>query len=100
VTQENGARLRIEEVSLRFGGLNALSKVSLEVRDGELLAIIGPNGAGKSCLLNCINGFYRPQEGDVFLMGNESLSCQPIKLLKWALLELFRTLNFILGLAR
>ncbi|MBM3172108.1 MAG: ATP-binding cassette domain-containing protein, partial [Chloroflexi bacterium] len=60
-TSGNGAKLRIEDVSLSFGGLQALADINVQVKEGEILAIIGPNGAGKTCLLNCINGFYRPQ---------------------------------------
>ena len=54
--------LKAENISLRFGGLNALTDISFEIYPGEILAIIGPNGAGKSSMLNVINGFYRPIE--------------------------------------
>jgi len=50
-------KLRIDNLSLGFGGVSALIDVSIEIRDKEILAIIGPNGAGKTALLNCINGF-------------------------------------------
>lgn len=66
---KDGAVLEIANLSLNFGGVQALIDVSLEVKKGEVLAIIGPNGAGKTCLLNCINGFYRAQQGDVFFEG-------------------------------
>lgn len=59
-------RLQVRGLHLRFGGLEALSGVDVEVREREILVIIGPNGAGKTCLLNCINGFYRPQQSDNF----------------------------------
>lgn len=62
------ARLTLEHVTLRFGGVAALSDISMEVRDGELLALIGPNGAGKTSILNCISGLYRPQEGAISLL--------------------------------
>ena len=58
-------QLTVHDISLRFGGVAALSRVSLEVRQGEILAIIGPNGAGKTSLLNSISGLYRPQEGSI-----------------------------------
>ena len=61
--------LEIGNLSLNFGGVQALIDVSLDVKKGEVLAIIGPNGAGKTCLLNCINGFYRAQQGDVYYEG-------------------------------
>lgn len=66
---KDGAVLEIANLSLNFGGVQALIDVSLEVKKGEVLAIIGPNGAGKTCLLNCINGFYRAQQGDVYFEG-------------------------------
>jgi len=57
--------LAVEHVSLRFGGVKAISDVSFEVREHEVLAIIGPNGAGKSSMLNVINGVYQPQQGAI-----------------------------------
>ena len=56
-------------MSLRFGGVQALSEVSFGVRKGEVRAIIGPNGAGKSSMLNVINGFYHPQDGTITFKG-------------------------------
>jgi len=61
------ARLRLDGLTLRFGGVAALSGVSFEIRPGELLALVGPNGAGKTSILNCISGLYRPQEGSILL---------------------------------
>jgi len=61
------ASLRIEDLSLAFGGLKVLEGVSFEARPGELLALIGPNGAGKTSILNCICGIYRPSRGRVLL---------------------------------
>ena len=61
--------LEVENVSLRFGGVQALSEVSFDVRRGEVRAIIGPNGAGKSSMLNVVNGFYHPQEGRITFKG-------------------------------
>ncbi|MDH3665056.1 MAG: ATP-binding cassette domain-containing protein, partial [Alphaproteobacteria bacterium] len=57
--------LVVDGVTLRFGGVTALTDVSFDIRRGEIRAIIGPNGAGKSSMLNVINGFYHPQEGQV-----------------------------------
>lgn len=59
--------LEVDDVSLRFGGVAALSDVSFTVRQGTIHAIIGPNGAGKSSLLNCISGLYNPQDGHINL---------------------------------
>ena len=63
--------LEIRDLSLRFGGLIALNRVSLDADDGELVAIVGPNGAGKTALLNCINGVYRPAAGHIALDGRD-----------------------------
>ena len=65
MTDNKQVKLRIDHLSLWFGGVTALVQVSIDVRDNEILAIIGPNGAGKTALLNCINGFYKPQEGEI-----------------------------------
>ena len=64
--------LRVESISLAFGGLSVFSEVSFEVRPGELVALIGPNGAGKTSVLNCIGGLYRPGAGAINF-GSERL---------------------------
>jgi len=61
--------LDVHNISLRFGGVKALSDISFDVREHEIRAIIGPNGAGKSSMLNCINGVYQPQQGSISLRG-------------------------------
>jgi branched-chain amino acid transport system ATP-binding protein len=61
--------LALEHISLSFGGVNALSDISFDVREHEVRAIIGPNGAGKSSMLNVINGVYRPQQGTILWRG-------------------------------
>ena len=61
----NQVKIQIENLSLSFGGVRALINVGVNIRSNEILAIIGPNGAGKTCLLNCINGFYEPEEGEI-----------------------------------
>ena len=63
------AILKVENISLSFGGVQAISDVGFEVRKNEILAIIGPNGAGKSSMLNVINGVYHPQVGQVTFQG-------------------------------
>ena len=57
----------LENISLAFGGVKALTDVSFDVREHEIRAIIGPNGAGKSSMLNVINGVYHPQQGTITL---------------------------------
>ena len=68
--------LAVDGVSISFGGVKALDKVSFDVRTHEILAIIGPNGAGKSSMLNCINGFYHPQEGSITFKGQRRKQMQ------------------------
>ena len=63
--------LELDNLTLRFGGVTALSRLDMEVREGELLALIGPNGAGKTSVLNCISGLYRPQEGSIILTARD-----------------------------
>jgi branched-chain amino acid transport system ATP-binding protein len=61
--------LDVHNISLNFGGVKALSDISFNVREHEIRAIIGPNGAGKSSMLNCINGVYTPQQGNITFRG-------------------------------
>jgi branched-chain amino acid transport system ATP-binding protein len=61
--------LDLQNISLSFGGVKALTEISFDVREHEIRAIIGPNGAGKSSMLNVINGVYRPQEGEIIFRG-------------------------------
>lgn len=63
------ADLLIENISLAFGSLKALDNVSFRVERNEILSIIGPNGAGKTALLNCISGYYKPQQGNLSFEG-------------------------------
>ena len=63
--------LDVNNISLRFGGVNALTDISFNVKEHEVRAIIGPNGAGKSSMLNCINGVYTPQEGSITFRGQK-----------------------------
>ena len=69
--------LSVEDVSLSFGGVKAVSNVSFDIRKGEIRAIIGPNGAGKTSMLNIINGFYHPQQGHITFRGKTRSKMQP-----------------------
>ncbi|MEI7738877.1 MAG: ABC transporter ATP-binding protein [Betaproteobacteria bacterium] len=69
--------LELDSVSLRFGGVKALTNISFNVLEHEIRAIIGPNGAGKSSMLNVINGVYRPQEGTITLRGQKLTDMTP-----------------------
>ena len=57
--------LEVKNISLSFGGVKAITDISFDIFEHEIRALIGPNGAGKSSLLNCINGIYKPQEGQI-----------------------------------
>jgi len=72
-----GSILVVKDVSLAFGGVRALSEVSMEAAAGEITAVIGPNGAGKTSLFNVISGFYQPQQGHVLLAGSEMTGARP-----------------------
>jgi branched-chain amino acid transport system ATP-binding protein len=92
-------RLRIENLSLSFGGVQALEDVGLEIRDDEILAIIGPNGAGKTALLNCINGFYKPQEGEIRFDGQRITRMRPDKLARLGIARTFQNIELYTGLS-
>lgn len=72
--------LKTEHIIQRFGGLVALSDISMEVRSGEIIGIIGPNGAGKTTLFNVITGMYQPTEGKVQLLGQDVTGWKPHKI--------------------
>ncbi len=91
--------LRIEHLSLSFGGVHALHDVSIDIRNNEILAIIGPNGAGKTALLNCINGFYKPQRGEITFDGKEITRMRPDKLAKLGIARTFQNIELYTGLS-
>jgi branched-chain amino acid transport system ATP-binding protein len=72
-----GVLLAVENVSLAFGGVQALNDVSFDIRKGEIRAIIGPNGAGKTSMLNVINGFYQPNSGRLVFKGKPHAAMRP-----------------------
>src|SRR5579859_6935465 len=74
---EGSAILRTELLTIRFGGLAALSNVNFEVMRGEIRAVIGPNGAGKSTFFNCLTGVLRPTAGRILLNGEDIAGLPP-----------------------
>ena len=96
---ENHMKIRIESLSLSFGGVKALTDVSLDIKDNEILAIIGPNGAGKTCLLNCINGFYKPQKGEIYYEGQRITRIRPDKAAQLGLARTFQNIELYAGLS-
>lgn len=94
----DNVKLRVDNISLSFGGIVALIDVSLEAREGEILAIIGPNGAGKTCLLNCINGFYHPQRGRIYFLGEDITRLASHKRAKMGIARSFQNIELYTGL--
>jgi branched-chain amino acid transport system ATP-binding protein len=95
--QERGGDYRhlveLENVSLSFKGIQALSDISFAVNDGELFAIIGPNGAGKTSMFNCLNGVYRPQQGDIRWKGESILGLRPDKIAELGIARTFQNIE-------
>src|SRR4030042_39927 len=96
---DDHVKIRIENLTLSFKGIKALSDVSLDIKNNEILAIIGPNGAGKTCLLNCINGFYKPQEGAIYYEGQEITRIRPDKAAQLGLARTFQNIELYAGLS-
>jgi branched-chain amino acid transport system ATP-binding protein len=96
---ERKVKLKIDKLLLSFGGVFALNEVSIDVRDNEILAIIGPNGAGKTALLNCINGFYKPQKGEIYFDGQRITRMRPDKLAELGIARTFQNIELYAGLS-
>jgi branched-chain amino acid transport system ATP-binding protein len=94
----DGPLLAIEGVSVNFGALLALNKVSLEIRRGEIVAIIGPNGAGKTTLLNVISGFYHPYEGRIVFEGRDRTHATPPDVARLGVARTFQNVALFKGM--
>jgi branched-chain amino acid transport system ATP-binding protein len=90
--------LAVEDVSLRFGGVKALTDVSFDIRKGEIRAIIGPNGAGKTSMLNCINGFYHPTEGRITFKGETRRRMRPYVAARGGIARTFQNVALFKGM--
>jgi branched-chain amino acid transport system ATP-binding protein len=90
--------LAVEDVSLSFGGVNAISGVSFEIRKGEIRAIIGPNGAGKTSMLNVINGFYHPQQGRITFKGETRSKMRPYEAAHGGIARTFQNVALFRGM--
>lgn len=90
--------LRVDDITLRFGGVTALADVSFDVQPGELFAVIGPNGAGKTSIFNCLNGVYRPQEGSVVLRGEGLIGRSPTAIAHMGVARTFQNLGLFVNL--
>jgi branched-chain amino acid transport system ATP-binding protein len=94
-----GPLLAVEGVSVRFGALVALSRVSLEIQRGEILAVIGPNGAGKTTLLNAISGFYQPYEGRIRFDGRDRTRLRPPDVAALGIARTFQNVALFKGMS-
>jgi len=95
----NSASLQVRNITLSFGGMAVLADVSLDVRQGEILAIIGPNGAGKTSILNCISGFYRPQSGEIHYAGYDLTQVSVHKIATLGIARTFQNIALYTGLS-
>lgn len=91
--------LRVDNISLAFGGVKALTDISFDVLRGEVRAIIGPNGAGKSSMLNVINGFYHPQEGEVWFAGKKRRQTKPHQIAHQGVARTFQNIALFKGMS-
>jgi len=91
--------LRLDRISLAFGGVKALTDISFDVREHEVRAIIGPNGAGKSSMLNVINGVYRPQEGTITFRGQERRDMDSHDVAKNGIARTFQNIALFRGMS-
>jgi branched-chain amino acid transport system ATP-binding protein len=91
--------LSIESLYLSFGGISALGGVSFHVKPKEILAVIGPNGAGKTCILNCVNGFYRPNRGRIIYQEKDITQFPPHRICSMGIARVFQTVELYTGLS-
>ncbi|HUS53065.1 MAG TPA: ABC transporter ATP-binding protein [Thermohalobaculum sp.] len=90
--------MEMKNITLRFGGVTAIKDVSFDIREGEIRAIIGPNGAGKSSMLNVINGFYHPQEGEVWFHGEKRGAMKPHEIARQGIARTFQNIALFRGM--
>ncbi|MCY1704753.1 ABC transporter ATP-binding protein [Pannonibacter sp. SL95] len=90
--------LKVDNVSLSFGGVKAITNISFDIRKGEIRAIIGPNGAGKTSMLNVINGFYHPQEGTITWRGEVRRKMRPYEAASQGIARTFQNVALFKGM--
>ena len=94
-----GVVMEMKNITLRFGGVVAIKDISFDIREGEIRAIIGPNGAGKSSMLNVINGFYHPQEGEIFFHGKKRGPMNPYQIAEQGTARTFQNIALFKGMS-
>ncbi len=95
----NDVMLAAKGIGLSFGGIQALTDVNIDIKRGEIFAVIGPNGAGKTSFFNCINGFYRPQQGGIFFEDREITSLSSHRIAELGIGRAFQGLQLFDGLS-
>ena len=95
---EREVLLRVDNVSLSFGGVKAITDISFDIQKGEIRAIIGPNGAGKTSMLNVINGFYHPQEGTITWQGQVRRKMKPYEAASQGIARTFQNVALFKGM--
>ncbi|BCS89507.1 ABC transporter ATP-binding protein [Pseudodesulfovibrio sediminis] len=85
--------LKIDSLTQRFGGLQAVSEFSVDMKGGELMGLIGPNGAGKTTIFNLISGFYQPTEGTITLDGNPTAGLRPHQVTSMGIARTFQNIR-------
>ena len=96
--KEGDVLLELEDIHMYFGKVNALSGVSLKIRKGEIHSVIGPNGAGKTVMMNCVNGLYHPQKGDIRYKGERVNHVSPHDRAKLGMARTFQKVEVFGGL--
>ena len=91
--------LKVDNISLSFGGVKAITDISFDIRKGEIRAIIGPNGAGKTSMLNVINGFYHPQEGTITFRGQKRRRVRPHETARQGIARTFQNIALFKGMS-
>ncbi len=91
--------LNISQLTMRFGGINALNDVSFSVQEGRTTSVIGPNGAGKTTLFNCITGMYRPTSGQVQFRGQDITAAPAHRIARHGIARTFQNLALFGGLS-
>lgn len=85
--------LKIEDLTISFGGIRALNHVDFEVKKGEIYSIIGPNGAGKTTVFNCISGIYKPEAGRIFFKGEDITYLKPHQVARKGIARTFQNIE-------
>jgi branched-chain amino acid transport system ATP-binding protein len=95
---DSALQLQLQDVSKSFGGVQAVTRVSIDVQRGELLSVIGPNGAGKTTLLNMVSGFYHPDTGKILLDGADVTHAAPSKIAELGVARTFQNIALFRGM--